>query len=193
LDAALTLACALEVEEKVARKAGARTALVGLGANLPLPEGRLVSFGFAGGLDPRLRPGTLVTATKIVDVSGETLWEGEPLLVDGAEPVVICDAGEAADEPRARDIIAQASGADAVDMESGALAATGRLAGVVRAVSDSKDRPLGRLAFAARADGSVDRRVVAAAFLIHPVMSVRSMLAARRAMARLEQAARALR
>jgi hypothetical protein len=193
LDAALTLACALEVEEKVARKAGARAALVGLGASLPLPEGRLVSFGFAGGLHPRLRPGTLVTATKIVDISGETLWEGEPLLVEGAEPVVICDAGEAADEPQARDIIAQASGADAVDMESGALAATGRLAGVVRAISDSSDRPLGRLAFAARADGSTDWRVVAAAFLIHPVMSVRSTLAARRAMARLERAAKALR
>jgi hypothetical protein len=193
LDASLTLACALEVEEKVARRAGARTALVGLGASLPLPEGRLVSFGFAGGLHPRLRPGTLVTATKVVDVSGETLWEGEPLLVEGAEPVVICDAGEAADEPLARDIIAQASGADAVDMESGALAASGRLAGVVRAISDSSDRPLGQLAFAARTDGSTDWRVVAVAFLIHPMMSVRSTLAARRAMARLERAAKALR
>ncbi len=193
MDAALTLACALEVEEKVARKAGARTALVGLGASMPLPEGRLVSFGFAGGLHPRLRPGTLVTATKIVDVSGETLWEGEPLLVDGAEPVVICDTGEAADEPFARDIIAEASGADAVDMESGALAASGRLAGVVRAISDSRDRPLGRLAFAARADGSTDWRVVVVAFLTHPVMSVRSTLAARRAMARLDRAAKALR
>jgi hypothetical protein len=193
LDASLTLACALEVEEKVARKAGARTALVGLGASLPLPEGQLVSFGFAGGLHPRLRPGTLVTATKVVDVSGETLWEGEPLLVDGAEPVIICDAGEAADEPFARDIIAEASGADAVDMESGALAASGRLAGVVRAISDSRDRPLGRLAFAARTDGSTDWRVVAVAFLTHPIMSVRSTLAARRAMARLERAAKALR
>jgi hypothetical protein len=193
LDAALTLACALKLEERVARKAGARTALVGLGASLPLPEGRLVSFGFAGGLHPRLRPGTLVTATKIVDASGETLWEGEPLLIEGAEPVVICAAGEAADEPLTREIIAHASGADAVDMESGALAATGRLAGVVRAISDSTDRPLGRLAFAARADGSTDWRVVVVAFLTHPVMFVRSTLAARRAIARLERAARALR
>jgi len=193
LDAALTLACALEVEEKVARKAGARVARVGLGASLPLPQGRLVSFGFAGGLHPRLRPGTLVTATRVVDVSGATLWEGEPLVVEGAEPVVICAADGAADEPLARAIIAEASGADAVDMESGTLAATGRLAGVVRAISDSRDRPLGRLAFAARADGSTDWRVVVVAFLTHPVMSVRSSLAARRAIARLERAAKALR
>src|ERR687892_647640 len=76
LDVPLTLACALEIEERIARKAGARTARVGLGARLPLPEGPLVSFGFAGSLDPRLPPGALVTATKVVDVSGETLWEG---------------------------------------------------------------------------------------------------------------------
>ena len=47
VDAPLTLACALAVEEKVARKAGARAARVSLGARLPLPEGPLVSFGFA--------------------------------------------------------------------------------------------------------------------------------------------------
>ena len=45
---ALTLACALKVEERAARKGGARTALVGLGAGLPLPEGQLVSFGLIG-------------------------------------------------------------------------------------------------------------------------------------------------
>src|SRR5262245_57223050 len=65
VDPSVTLACALRVEEKAARRAGARTAVVGLGAGLPLPDGRLVSFGFAGGLEPRFRPGTLVTATKV--------------------------------------------------------------------------------------------------------------------------------
>ena len=74
MDSPVTLACALKVEERAARKAGARTALVGLGAGLPLPEGQLVSFGFAGGLGDTLRPGTLVTATKVVDPSGRTLW-----------------------------------------------------------------------------------------------------------------------
>ena len=84
MDSPVTLACALKVEQKAARKAGARTALVGLGAALPLPEGRLVSFGFAGGLGDALRPGTLVTATKVVDPSGRTLWDGPALEVAGA-------------------------------------------------------------------------------------------------------------
>ena len=192
MDVPLTLACALEVEEKVARKAGARTARVGLGARLPPPEGPLVSFGFAGSLDTRLRPGTLVTATKVVDVSGQTLWEGEPLPVDGAEPVVICTAPEVADGP-ARAQVASSSGAGAVDLESGELARTGRLVGVVRAISDSSERPLGRLASAARPDGSTDPRAVAVAFLTQPVASVRTALAARRAVAELRRAAEVLR
>jgi adenosylhomocysteine nucleosidase len=192
VDAPLTLACALAVEEKVARKAGARAARVGLGARLPLPQGPLVSFGFAGSLDPRLGPGTLVTARKVVDVSGATLWEGEPLAVAGAEPVVICAVTEVSDG-RARETVASSSGAGAVDLESGALARSGRLVGVVRAISDSADRPLGRLATAARADGSTDYRAVALAFVRQPVASVRVALAARRAMGRLRRAAEALR
>jgi adenosylhomocysteine nucleosidase len=193
VDAALTLACALEVEERAARKAGARASRVGLGATLPLPEGRLVSFGLAGALDPRLRAGTLVTATKVVDASGATLWEGDPIRVDGARPVVICAAEAVAEAPSERDLLATASGADAVDMESGALAASGRLAGVVRAISDSRDQPLGLLASAANVDGSTKWSVVVRAFLFHPVASLRTALHARRAIGRLERAAEALR
>ncbi|HEY7692655.1 MAG TPA: hypothetical protein VH816_09975, partial [Gaiellaceae bacterium] len=44
------LACALEVEERAGLAGGACVARVGLGARLPLPEGRLVSFGLAGAL-----------------------------------------------------------------------------------------------------------------------------------------------
>jgi hypothetical protein len=193
MDAPVTLACALEVEERAARKAGARAALIGLGGALPLPEGRLVSFGFAGALNPQLRPGALVTATKIVDVSGKTLWEGEPMQVDGAQAVVICASDEVVDGSSQRDDLATATGADAVDTESGALAASGRLAGVVRAISDSGHQPLGHLAFAANLDGSTRWTVVARAFLFHPVASLRTALSARRAIARLERAAEALR
>jgi adenosylhomocysteine nucleosidase len=192
VDVPLTLACALEVEEKVARKAGARTARVGLGARLPLPEGPLVSFGFAGSLDPGLQPGTLVTASKVVDVSGKTLWEGEPLAVDGAETVVVC-AASAITEGRAREAVASSSGAGAVDLESGKLAGTGRLVGVVRAISDSADHPLGRLASAARPDGTTDYRAVLGAFLTQPITSVRTALAARRAIGGLRRAAEVLR
>jgi hypothetical protein len=194
VDAALTLtlACALKVEEKAARKAGARTALVGMGAGLPLPDGRLVSFGFAGGLEPRLQPGTLVTATKVVDAEGRTLWEGPALELGDAVPAVVCAIDEVANEPEARRALARRSGASVVDMESGVLASTGRLAGVVRAISDSSDRPVGRLVCAGKADGGTDWKVVARAFVTEPLKSIRTARDARKATAALTRAAEEL-
>ena len=192
MDSAVTLACALKVEERAARKAGARTALVGLGAGLPLPEGRLVSFGFAGGLDSGLRPGTLVTATKVVDPSGRTLWGGPALELEGAEPAVVCASDGVANEPEARRALAEQSGAAAVDMESGVLASTGRLAGVVRAISDSGDHPVGKLVAAGKADGRTDWKIVATAFATEPVRSIRTARDARRATAALQRAAEEL-
>jgi hypothetical protein len=180
------------VEEKAARKAGARTALVGLGAGLPLPDGRLVSFGFAGGLEPRFRPGTLVTATKVVDSAGRTLWDGPALDVEGAEPAVVCASDSVANEPEARRDLAKRSGAAVVDMESGVLASTGRLAGVVRAVSDSGDQPVGKLVCAGKADGGTDWKVVATAFATEPFKSIRTARDARKATAALTRAAEEL-
>jgi hypothetical protein len=107
--------------------------------------------------------------------------------------VVVCTVPEIADAAAAREQVARSSGADAVDLESGALAGTGRLVGVVRAISDSSDRPLGRLASAAKPDGSTDWRSVAIAFVRHPVSSLRTALAARRALAPLKRAAGVLR
>ncbi|HKO74105.1 MAG TPA: hypothetical protein VJU01_02210 [Gaiellaceae bacterium] len=192
MDTALTLACALRVEEKAARKAGAKTALVGLGAGLPLPDGKLVSFGFAGGLEPRFGPGTLVTATRVVDADGRTLWDGPALAVEGAEQAVVCASDSVANEPEARRDLAKRSGASVVDMESGVLASTGRLAGVVRAVSDSGDRPVGRLVWAGKADGGTDWKIVATAFVTEPVKSFRTARDARKATAALARAAEEL-
>ena len=189
MDAALTLACALELEEKVARKAGARAVRVGLRAALPFPEGPLVSFGLAGALVSGLRPGTLLTAERLVDESGRTLWEGSPLRIDGARPAVICAVKEVADDPAERQALAERTGAVAVDMESGALAASGRLVGIVRAVSDTPEQAVGGLASAATLDGGTNWRVVARSFATEPVRSTRTALGARRAFAALERAA----
>jgi hypothetical protein len=189
LDAPVTLACALEVEERVARKAGARAALIGLGVTRPLPEGALVSFGFAGGLIPELERGTLLTATKIVSDTGESLWEGEPLEVDGATRAVICSTDRVIDQPEERRRLAESTGAVAVDMESAKLAATGRLAGTVRAVSDSPQRPLGGLATAVRADGSTDWKAVARSIVLEPVRTGHALVGAQRARASLQRAA----
>jgi hypothetical protein len=193
VDAAVTLACALKVEERVARRAGGRTAVVGQGANLPLPDGRLVSFGFAGALADELEAGTLLTATKVVDPVGTVLWEGDPLAVTGAVPAVICwSPDEVVNEPQARRALARSSGAVAVDMESGRLAETGRLSGAVRAISDTGARPVGALASAGKADGGTNWKVVARAFVTEPVRSIRTTRDARKAIKALHGAAEEL-
>ena len=193
MDVALTLACALDVERKAARRARVPAVVVGQGAHLPLPDGRLVSFGFAGGLVDDLEPGALLTATRIVNPDGETVWEGEPLAVPGAQPAVLCWSPDGVvNEPDGRHELARRSGAVAVEMESGALAATGRLAGAVRAVSDTGAHPVGALVCAGKADGGTDWGVIAKAFLVEPRKSIRTARDGRKALAALSRAASAL-
>jgi Phosphorylase superfamily len=190
--APLVLVCALGVEERAAAGAGARVARVGLAAGGPLPRGRLVSFGLGGGLVSGFAPGTLVTARRVVDADGTALWEGEPLRAPGALVVVVCDAGRVVDEPAERRELAGRAGAVVIDMESAALAATGRLAGVVRAISDTPELPVGRLARAAGADGRTDWPAVARALVSEPGATLRSAVGARRALVSLRLAAAAL-
>jgi len=132
----LTFACATSAEERVARKAGLRAVRVGVRAVNGVPEGRLVSFGVAGALHDGLAIGDVVDATRVVDASGATLWEGAPLGVSGARTGTVLASNELVHDADERRRLHEASGADAVDMESGTLAASGRLAGVVRAISD---------------------------------------------------------
>jgi nucleoside phosphorylase len=188
----MTLACALHVEERAARRAGAAAVRVGLGARLGLPEGRLVSFGLAGALVLGLPPGTLLTARRVVDADGTVLWEDEPLRVPGALTAVVCDAGRIVDDPVERRELAERTGAVAVDTESAALAATGRLAGVVRAVSDTPGQPAGRLAHGATPDGATDWRVVGRALVSEPAATIGTARAASRALASLRHAATVL-
>ena len=188
----LMLACPLVVEEKAARAGGARAARIGLGAGLPLPEGRLVAFGLTGALVDGLAPGTLVTARRVVDADGTVLWEDEPLHVPGAVIGVVCDARVIVDDAVARRELARRTGAVAVDMESATLAATGRLAGVVRAVSDTPEEPIGRLGQAALPDGRTNWRVVLRALLSEPRATLRTALATKRALTSLRSAAAAL-
>jgi nucleoside phosphorylase len=151
-----------------------------------------VSFGLAGALTDRLVPGTLVTAGRVVDGNGGVLWEGEPIRVPGAVEAVVCASDRVADAPTERRALADRSGAEVVDMESGVLAASGRLVGVVRAISDGPDEPVGRLAGAGREDGGTDWGVVARAVLLDPARTVRTARNARRALASLQGAASAL-
>jgi adenosylhomocysteine nucleosidase len=150
----LTYCCATTAEERAARKLGVSAVRVGVRVANGVPEGRLVSFGLAGALRDGLAVGDVLDATRVVDAAGATLWEGpglgvgRPATVLGSDALVH-DAGE-----RAR--LHASSGADAVDMESGVLARSGRLAGVVRVVSDDARSAIEGVDSTVHPDGRTD-------------------------------------
>jgi nucleoside phosphorylase len=185
----LTFACAMGVEERIARRLGP-TVRLGLGAANGVPaEGRLVSFGIAGALRPGLEVGTVLDATRVVDETGVVLWEGAPLGVASARPGTILGASRIIDHAAERARLHLTSGADAVDMESGALARSGRLVGCIRAISDTPDRELAGLAEAAKPNGDTDYAGLLRGFLRAPSATLRAALAARRALKSLEAVA----
>jgi adenosylhomocysteine nucleosidase len=181
----LTFACAMTVEERIARRLG-RTALVGLGASKGVPEGRLVSFGIAGALADDLPIGTVIDATRVVDESGDVLWEGGPLGAAPARTGTILGASRIVDDPAERARLHAQTGAEAVDMESGRLARSGRLVGCLRAISDTPTRRLGGVAEGAKANGEVDYLGFLRGFVREPLVTVRAARGARRALKSLE-------
>jgi nucleoside phosphorylase len=132
----LTFACATAAEARVAKRAGLNAARVGVRVANGVPNGQLVSFGLAGALHDGLGIGEVLDATRVVDEQGATLWEGGPLGVPGARPATVLGSDVLVHDALERERLHQSSGADAVDMESGVLARSGRLAGVVRVISD---------------------------------------------------------
>jgi adenosylhomocysteine nucleosidase len=182
----MTFACATKTEERAARKLGARTALVGIGARRPLPDGPVVSFGLAGGLHDGFVCGEVLDATRVVEADGTVLWEGGPLGVNGARPATIVAVSTIVDDPEERRRLHERTGADAIDMESGALARTGRLAGCLRAISDTPSRPLGPLTEVLDANGKLRPGGIARA-LAAPRRTGRALADVRRALTKLEQ------
>jgi adenosylhomocysteine nucleosidase len=181
----LTFACAMTVEERIARRLG-QTALVGLGASRGIPDGRLVSFGIAGALSGDVPIGTVIDATRVVDETGTVLWEGGPLGAAAARPGTILGASRIVDDPAERARLHARTGAEAVDMESGPLARSGRLVGCLRAISDTPTHRLGGVAQGATADGEVDPLGFLRGFVREPVVTLRAALGARRALKALE-------
>jgi adenosylhomocysteine nucleosidase len=131
----LTFACATSAEERLARRLGLNAVRVGVFVANGVPDGSLVSFGLAGSLGD-LQVGDVLDATRVVDATGATLWEGPGLGVRGARAGIVLGGDLLVHDADERERLREASGADAVDMESGVLARTGRLAGVLRAISD---------------------------------------------------------
>jgi hypothetical protein len=148
----LTFACATSAEERVAKRLGLTTVRVGVCVSNGVPEGRLVSFGLAGSLG-ELGVGDVLDATRVVDETGTTLWEGPGLGVRGARAGVVLGGDGLVHDASERARLRQASGADAVDMESAVLARSGRLAGVLRAVSDDAGSMIEGVDTTVHADG----------------------------------------
>src|SRR5204863_8568984 len=141
-------------------------------------------FGVAGGRHDGLACAEVLDATRVVDAEGNVLWEGGPLGVSGARPGTILAAGEIVDDPVERRRLHERTGADAVDMESGPLARSGRLAGCLRVVSDTPSRTLGPLGRTLHPDGSIRWAGVAEA-VTSPRATGRALRDIRRALRRL--------
>jgi adenosylhomocysteine nucleosidase len=184
----LIAAVATTAEGRAARRAGLRPALIGLSGRNGLPEGELVSFGLAGAL-AGLEVGTVVDAVRVVDERGETLWEGEPLGVPGAVRGTIVAVDQVVDDPEERRALHERTGADAVDLESGMLARSGRLRGVVRAISDTPERRLHGICGAVTPRGDYDVLGIAKGVARSPVGFVRAGLDGKRALDRLADVA----
>ena len=152
----LTFACATTAEARVAKRAGLPTARVGIRAVNGIPPGNVVSFGLAGALHDGLRIGDVLDATRVVDEQGETLWQGNPLGIEGARDATVLASHDLVHDTDERRRLHEASGADAVDMESGVLARSGRLAGVVRVISDDAKSSIEGVDTTIHPDGRTD-------------------------------------
>jgi hypothetical protein len=181
----LIAACATGPEERAARRAGFRTARVGVRASRGVPDGDLVSFGVAGGLNGA-PVGTVIDATRVIDEAGAVLWEGAGLGL--GRPGTILAIDRLVDDPDELRRLHDATGANAVDMESGILAATGRLRGCVRAISDTPDEPLGPLAQAVTPDGRARPLGFVKALVTEPSRTTHALRNIRRALKALEAA-----
>jgi hypothetical protein len=186
----LTFCCATTAEERVAKRLGLTTARMGLAVANGVPEGRLVSFGVAGSLG-WLAVGEVLDATRVVHEHGATLWEGPGLGVHGARPGTLLGGSILVHDAAQRDALRAASGADAVDMESGTLARSGRLAGVVRAISDDASSSVEGLDWTIHADGRTNVPGLFRWVATQRGGAIRTIRGAMRALKALEKAAAA--
>jgi hypothetical protein len=183
-----TVACATTAEERVARRLGLRAVRVGVRVANGVPAEPVVSFGLAGALRSELRVGDVLDATRVVDESGTTLWEGPGLGVRGARPATVLGSGVLVHDSAERRRLHESSGADAVDMESGVLARAGRLAGVLRAVSDDLSSAVEGVDSTVHPDGRTDLVGLLRWIATRRGDAVRSLRDAVRALRALEQA-----
>ena len=145
----------------------------------------LVSFGIAGGLDPRLMSGDIILADIVLPPGGEGIathkaWRAAFASAFAAASVVegsICGSDRAISTPREKANLFARTGAVAVDMESYGVGRAAREAGlsllVVRAIADSASRTIPNAAIAGLGeDGGRKPFAVIGKLLRHPTQLV---------------------
>lgn len=166
------------------RVSGTRSGRAGEAASALLGEGcdGLLSFGVCGGLNRALRPGTVIIATQVITVEGETFatsgnWCSTlGTALSGRCPFVnapIFGSAQVIATARAKQELFTKTGAAAVDMESHEVAAVAAEHGVpflaVRAVADpANSRVPDAALYGIREDGSTRVDAIVAALLIRP-------------------------
>ncbi len=161
--------------------AGAQPARAAQGAADLIAHGAeiLLSFGFAGGLDPRLRPGDIIVGAGVVGTDGKMRGTDDALaqricaaldesgcrwsagLVAGADQALATTAEKQALSAR--------TGAVIVDMESHAVAAAGLPFAILRVVVDPAERALpASVLTALDPSGHVNMAPLMAGLLRHP-------------------------
>lgn len=122
-----------------------------LDAMLVAKAAGIISFGIAGGLMPDIRPGTVITATKIIAQDGtypvDEVWADHiARAVIGATQGPLFGSDVLADTPVEKAALFERTGALAVDMESHIAARAAARHGLpfaaLRVVSDPPDRRL---------------------------------------------------
>ena len=147
------------------------------------PPSAIIVVGFAGGLDPKLMPGSIVAADCVLDVRTGELYAPDPTLLEAVSRVghgdISLDVGRVATDDHVlvlsseKQRLAQSTQAVAVDMESSVIARAASRYGVpwiaVRVITDglNDDLPLD-FNVLARADGSVHRGAILMAALLRP-------------------------
>ncbi|MEX2672899.1 MAG: hypothetical protein WD294_12415 [Phycisphaeraceae bacterium] len=135
------------------------------------PPKRVIIAGFAGATDPALSVGDVLEPTDLMRQSTGAIYHPTAPSQSPAGRLVTCETlvGEIADKTRLR----AETGADAVDMESAAIAGWFDEHGVpwtcIRAVSDAADEALPAFALAlTRPDGRPDLAAAARYAITHP-------------------------
>ena len=159
---ALGIVVGLEAEAKIARRlskivevGGGDAAGAAAACQRLIARGirSLISFGLAGGLNPALRPGTLVVPDVVLSKDGH--WPTHPPLAAWLGPVggALYSGGSVLVTVDEKKALFARTGALAVDLESAAVAETAARHvlpfAVLRAICDPATRPLPRAALVA--------------------------------------------